>query len=144
MEILDDLDIPQNPIDHAGFGLRFVAWIIDAILLAFITGILHLIFGGAMFDRSSGLSWYGDIITLVYFIAMEGGPRNATFGKQLVGIRVTDMQGAPIGYDKAAIRTLSKILSAILLLIGFIMIIFSEKKQGLHDMIANTLVIRNK
>jgi len=59
-----------------------------------------------------------------------------------MGIMVTDITGQPIGFGRATGRYFAKILSAIILCIGFIMIAFTQRKQGLHDMIANTLVVK--
>lgn len=62
----------------------------------------------------------------------------------MVGLKVTDENGARIGFGKANGRYWSKILSALILFIGFVMVAFTEKKQGLHDKIAGTLVVKAK
>lgn len=143
MQILDMDESPRPRLDYAGFGTRFIAWFIDGIIISILGWLMGIILGVNAFEASWGVIWFNNLLSLLYFIVMEGGSKNATIGKQLVGIRVTDMQGAPIGYDKAALRNICKILSALILLIGFIMIAFTERKQGLHDSIANTLVVRN-
>ena len=72
--------------------------------------------------------------------------RGSAFGVQALcgalGIQVTDLQGNRVSFGRALGRTLAKILSAIILYIGFIMAAFTEKKQGLHDMVAGTLVVK--
>jgi len=73
---------------------------------------------------------------------MESSVRQATIGKGILGLRVTDLDGNRITFLRAAIRDLAKIISAFILLIGFIMVAFTERKQGLHDMIAGTLVVK--
>ncbi len=143
MQILDMDESPRPRVDYAGFGTRFIAWLIDGVIISLLGWLMGIFLGVNAFEASWGVIWFNNILSLLYFIVMEGGSKNATIGKQLVGIRVTDMQGAPIGYDKAALRNICKILSALILLIGFIMIAFTERKQGLHDSIANTLVVRN-
>ena len=79
--------------------------------------------------------------TLLYYSLMESSKYQATLGKIVLGIKVTDVYGAPITFPKALLRNLSKYLSAFILCIGYIMIIFDERKQGLHDKIADTLVV---
>ena len=75
-----------------------------------------------------------------YFAAMESSPKQATLGKLALSMKVTSLQGERISFGKATGRYFGKILSALILLIGFLMIAFTEKKQGLHDMLAGTLV----
>lgn len=83
------------------------------------------------------------ILVYFYFVLLETSVWQGTIGKRLLKIRVTDMQGKRISFKRATIRFLSKILSA-QLLIGYIMILFTNKKQGLHDLIAKTLVVQPK
>jgi uncharacterized RDD family membrane protein YckC len=73
---------------------------------------------------------------------MESSARQATLGKMALGIVVTDLDGNRIGFGRATGRYFAKILSALILLIGFIMAAFTQKKQGLHDIIAGTLVVK--
>jgi len=65
----------------------------------------------------------------------------ATLGKKLVGIQVTDLYGQRIGFGRALNRLLGKMLSALTLYIGFMMAGWTEKKQALHDIMAGTLVV---
>ena len=73
---------------------------------------------------------------------MESSSRQATVGKMATGIVVTDMTGKKISFAKATGRHFAKIISGVILLIGFIMIAFTQKKQGLHDIIADCLVVK--
>ena len=81
------------------------------------------------------------VISWLYWSLMESSAKQATLGKMALGIKVTDLNGNRIGFGKATGRFFGKILSGIILDIGFIMAGFTEKKQGLHDMIAGTLVV---
>ncbi len=72
---------------------------------------------------------------------MESSPTQATLGKMALGIKVTDLAGKRVGFGKATGRYFGKIISALILLIGFIMVAFTEKKQGLHDKMAGCLVV---
>jgi uncharacterized RDD family membrane protein YckC len=79
------------------------------------------------------------ILVYIYFVLFEISKWQGTIGKKLLKIKVTDINGQRITFKKATIRLFSKFLSA-QLLIGYIMIFFTSKKQGLHDLIAKTLV----
>lgn len=77
----------------------------------------------------------------LYFALQESSQHQATIGKRAMKIYVTDIQGQRISFGQATGRYFSKILSDILC-IGYLMVAFTDKKQGLHDMIASTLVQR--
>ena len=76
----------------------------------------------------------------LYSAMMESSSRQATVGKMAFGMKVTDLQGQRLSFGLATGRHFAKILSGLILCIGFIMVGFTEKKQGLHDMIVGTLV----
>ena len=61
-----------------------------------------------------------------------------------MGIIVTDLEGRRIGFGKATGRHFAKILSALILGIGFLMVAFTQRKQGLHDILAGTLVVKGQ
>ena len=77
----------------------------------------------------------------LYFALMESSSKQGTLGKMAIGMKVTDLNGNRISFGKASGRFFGKILSGIILYIGFIMAGFTEKKQALHDMLAGTLVV---
>ena len=77
----------------------------------------------------------------IYEAVMESSSRQATLGKMAMGLKVTDEQGRRISFARATGRYFSKIISSFFL-IGYIMVGFTARKQGLHDMIAGTLVTR--
>ncbi|MFH1195056.1 MAG: RDD family protein [bacterium] len=83
------------------------------------------------------------IISWLYFALMESSAKQATLGKMALGIKVTDLMGNRISFGKATGRYFAKILSGMILYIGFIMAGFTEKKQALHDIIAGCLVMNN-
>ena len=130
-------------MDYSGFWRRFAAYLIDVILLNVIFWIVILILGGIGGDGGAVI---GYLLALVgyfaYFSYMESSERQATVGKSALGIQVTDLNGARISFGKALGRTAGKILSALILYIGFIMAAFTEKKQALHDIMAGTLVVK--
>ncbi len=84
------------------------------------------------------------VINILYFSLMESSARQGTIGKNLMKIKVSDMDGHRIPFSKALIRTLSKILSGAVLLIGFLMAAFTARRQALHDMLVGTIVVDQK
>jgi len=135
-------------ITYAGFWKRFAAAFIDGIVtmvggfvVGFVFGIV-LIAGGT--DDPEVLEFFGNIIGIIigwlYFSVMESSSTQATLGKMALGLKVTDLHGNKVSFGRATGRHFAKILSVFLLLVGFLMVAFTEKKQGLHDMIAGCLV----
>jgi uncharacterized RDD family membrane protein YckC len=122
-----------------------VALIVDVILLAIVNSIITAVLGNA---AGSGGSSIAAILAIIinwgYFSYMESSASQATLGKMLLGIKVTDLDGNRISFGKALLRTVAKILSSVILLIGYIMAAFTARKQALHDMIAGTLVVKGK
>ena len=130
-------------MEYSGFWRRFVAYVIDNILISVIFWLLVLVLGGIAGDGGViGAYTLGAIGGLVYYAAMESSSHQATVGKIALGIQVTDLQGNRISFGRALGRNLAKILSALIFYIGFIMAAFTAKKQALHDMIAGTLVVK--
>jgi uncharacterized RDD family membrane protein YckC len=81
---------------------------------------------------------------LVYSVMMESGPKQGTYGKQLLKIRVCDMYGERIDPSKALGRNVAKILSVAIFFVGYLIIFFNKKQQALHDMLADTVVIKDR
>ena len=82
------------------------------------------------------------VASWLYFSLMESSPRGATVGKMVVGLRVVDEQGQRISFLRATGRFFAKIISALILLIGYLMVAFTDRKRGLHDIMAGTLVVK--
>ncbi|HEC84255.1 MAG: RDD family protein [Candidatus Parabeggiatoa sp. nov. 2] len=151
-------DSPKAEIRHAGFWLRVVASIIDGIVLQIGIIIIAVVFGllaglgavaiGIFTSEEAQLivellaNLLSIVINWLYFTLLESSSWQATLGKKALGIKVTDEQGNRIGFGRANGRYWSKILSALILGIGFLMVAFTQRKQGLHDIIAGTLVIK--
>ena|SRR5579863_9419852 len=139
---------------YAGFWRRVVAYIIDAIVLSIVFGIAGAIFGvvagGANENNAGIIASAGAVLYIVlivgqwlYFALMESSAKQATLGKMALSIKVTDLDGRRIGFGKATGRFFGKIISGIILYIGFMMAGWTQKKQALHDMMAGTLVVRS-
>ena len=143
---------------YGGFWIRFVAALIDGFIVGIATFIITTVisllgFGSAasMEDPDAMMATLGTalilqvivilLISVLYYVIMESSSKQGTYGKILVGLKVVGLDGGQITFGKAFIRFLAKNFLSAILAIGFIMAAFTEKKQGLHDMIASTLVV---
>jgi uncharacterized RDD family membrane protein YckC len=120
---------------YAGFWKRAVAIIIDGIILAIIGALVNLLLADWL------ASTIGIFLGWAYMAGMESSERQATIGKSVMGIYVADLNGQRISFLRATGRYFAKILSALILFIGYIMAGFTARKQALHDILANTLVL---
>lgn len=139
---------------YGGFWIRFAAYLIDAIVVAIaggiIGGILGAMIGVVMATSGSGEdiavvsgligNVVGIVINWLYYAILESSAWQATLGKKALGLVVTDLDGRRIGFGRATGRYFAKIVSALILLIGYMMAGWTQRKQGLHDMMAGTLV----
>ncbi|MCK4627013.1 MAG: RDD family protein [Phycisphaerae bacterium] len=144
---------------YAGFWLRFVAMIIDQLILlvagaagGFVIGLIigfTMATGGADLVEIQGIAEligniFGILIAWLYYAGMESSRKMATLGKMALGLIVTDMSGRRISFGRATGRHFGKIISALLLCIGYFMAGFTQRKQALHDIMASCLVLRRK
>ena len=150
----------QTP-EFAGFWLRLAAHIIDHFIVGFVIGAIvsftMLIMGISAsifndldnpanqmifvsFSVMIGISAL--VITWFYYAMMESSNYQGTVGKLALNIKVTDLNGAKISFTRATGRFFGKFLSSLFMYIGYIMIAFTQKSQGLHDMLADCLVLR--
>jgi uncharacterized RDD family membrane protein YckC len=141
-QILDTPVDVEKKMNFAGFWVRTGAYLIDGILLWVVQVVIaYAFFGGFSFTESNlGLSLVSFLIGVTYFTGMESSFRQATLGKMAVGIQVGDSNGEQLSFANALGRYFAKFLSAIILCIGFMMAGWDDKKQGLHDKLANTYV----
>lgn len=154
---------------YAGLLKRLLAGLIDGVLVSAVTLVFRVLFLLSIFFiyvlvSSAGSptgqierSWLiiGIILTTpmlllirvlvswFYFAVMESSSTQATLGKLALNIKVADIRGQRISFARATGRHFAKILSYATLCVGFIMIAFTPRKQGLHDIIAETLVVCN-
>ena len=84
------------------------------------------------------------IVNFIYHVIMESSAKQGTYGKQLLHIKVCDIEGRPISFSHAAGRNLAKLLSVFTLFIGYLFSFFNKQQQCLHDMVAGTLVMKNR
>jgi len=131
---------------YAGFWRRFGAVIIDGILLWMAEMIIFRSIAFRMFvftpEAMVKTYFWSILIGWLYFALMESSNKQATLGKMLIGIKVIDLEGNRISFGKATARHFSKIISGVILAVGYIMAGFTQRKQALHDIIAGTLVVK--
>lgn len=140
----------------AGFWLRFIAFLVDLLVLAPVS---LLVFGVAVVvvERLTGMNAHsieareifnkitGGIFLALwwpYFALMEAFHTQGTLGKMLLGLKVTDLEGNRISFGKASGRFFGKSLSMGIIFVGFLMAGLTSRKQGLHDIISNCIVIK--
>ncbi|MFU8842876.1 MAG: RDD family protein [Bacteroidales bacterium] len=153
-------------VTFAGFWWRFIAHLIDNIIVSafsfiFIIPVLGL-FGVSLYtmvqsgvDIESSPAMIGSIVMLymsvvfisilinwLYYALMESSKHQGTVGKLALRIKVTDYSGNRISFARASGRYFGKILSGMIMMIGYIMAGFTIKKQALHDILANCYVIK--
>ena len=123
-------------ISYAGFWIRLLATIIDSIALLVPQAFLAL----AVDDLVARL--FGNLAVAAAYSIAFWQLNGATPGKMALGIRIVRSSGEPIGLSSAIVRYIGYSLSALILFIGYLMIAFSHNKRGLHDLIADTVVIK--
>ena len=124
---------PSGP--RAGFWRRFAALLIDGIALGIVTGILMAFMSR---NAANGIS---SLIGLLYFSYFEG-TSGQTAGKKALDIRVIDFKtGGPIGFGRALIRYIGRIVSTIPLLLGYLWMLWDKEKQTWHDKFAGSVVV---
>ena len=145
-------DLTPENVEYAGFWIRVGASIIDTILVMMITyPILYAIYGWVGLDygtamQSSGfidilLTWILPMVAVIWFWTAK----QATPGKMLLSLRVVDAKtGGSLSVWQSLVRYVGYFVSAIPFCLGLIWVGFDSKKQGWHDKIAGTVVIRSK
>jgi uncharacterized RDD family membrane protein YckC len=173
--------IPANPVAtpeeeegpdigvYAGLGRRFVAFIVDIIIILLFDLVAMAVLGltrgiqnsyfyfvqriavdtltteGTMAAMlGSVIAAYGVVLIVIpwlYYAGFESSRSQATPGKLLMHIVVTDMTGNKPTFARVTLRHFAKFVSALIIFIGFLMIGLTQKRQGLHDRIAGCLVL---
>lgn len=144
-------------IVYGGVTARFLAVMLDGVFVLIFSMLLFvplflitmlanvliaplLVWMGAIMIPSFGALYL--IVSWFYFATMESGPRGATYGKRFFRLRVINESGEAIGFARASVRFAAKFLSAMPFMLGFLMAFVTRRKQALHDLLAETLVIK--
>ncbi|WP_196778613.1 RDD family protein [Cognatilysobacter tabacisoli] len=154
-----ELHVAGGEVVYAGFWKRFAALAIDSLLVGvvyyalLIAAVLVAGVGMAGFGADSGAAGAGmlgllamvylmyPVISALYYAGFESSARQATLGKMAVGIKVTDEHGRRLSRGQALARWASHLLCYVTIYIGYLMAAFTDRKRGLHDMVAGTLVV---
>jgi uncharacterized RDD family membrane protein YckC len=134
---------------YGGFWVRLVALTLDyavvfVLLLAAMLGLGTVVAMTGMETLMGLLAWL--VLTLgpfLYWPVLESSRWQATVGKRIMGLQVTDAHGGRLSFVHALMRMLAKIVSSIPLGLGFVVAAFTARKQALHDLIVRTLVVRS-
>lgn len=138
--------------EYAGFWLRFVAAIIDGVIFGcLLAGGIGVLMGAVMANMAEEqmiafnviLNIVTTLVSFAIYAAFESSSWQGTPGKKLLRIRVTDLDGNSVSFARAFGRNAGKLVSQLILFIGFIMAAFTERKQALHDIMAGCLVLRD-
>lgn len=153
--ILDSSQTEAKTFYYAGFWIRFIALLIDSIILNILQIPVSLLILGRV--TMVGFRATGDIgevlvsmmsyilvaflIQWLYYASMESSVHQASLGKRAVGIKVCDINGERLSFAHATGRFFAKLLSSLTLGIGYLVAAFNPRKQALHDIVAGTLVV---
>jgi uncharacterized RDD family membrane protein YckC len=145
--------VNENNKSYGGFWKRVIAYLIDGLIIAVpVTMVFGTVIPDVMMAENVQATPFSVTVpqlvmilaSWIYFAGLESSEWQATVGKKILGMKVTDVAGERINFVKATIRYISKFLSSFIFMIGFIMVAFTAKKQGLHDFIAGTTVVNQR
>lgn len=149
------------PGPYGGFWIRFVAYLIDGLVLTIAAAVIVAIF--VAFAILTGVEHdteepsleiiLGTVLVILAFIVinwlyealMTSSPRGATLGKLAIGVRIVRVDGAQLSFGRATARHFLKamITPLVPLAIGYLMAAFTARKRALHDVLADTLVLKS-
>ena len=139
-------------IGYAGFWIRVVAWIIDGVAIGILTSAMTPLMGaramvafdGSTFQVDAGANAFGALLGLAYFVGLWAW-RGQTVGMMPFGLHVVRTEdGARPDIVQAFLRYVGLVISFAVLLLGVIWVAFDGRKQGWHDKLANTVVVRRR
>ena len=128
----------QPQLAYVSVGPRFLAVLIDGIIVGVVTGLLTFLFR----NQPGAAGGVVGLLTIAYFIVMEA-TQGATIGKMALGLRVVKMDGSPISWSESIVRNLLRIIDGLFVyLVGAILVWNSPLRQRLGDRVAKTVVVR--
>jgi uncharacterized RDD family membrane protein YckC len=141
---------------YAGFWLRAAAYLVDTILFSAVFGLIASFYPSAFLKfpdaKEISLTSLPQLTPLaigitilavwLYYAFFEASAWQATPGKRLLRLYVTDLNGRPLTFARATLRYFAKMISGLTFLLGYFLAGFTEKKQALHDILASCLVLR--
>jgi len=148
---------PTGPFAFADFLPRVGATLLDGLFVGLLgcipTGVIAVLIAVATSNEPQNgdaaaaainvcSQLIGFIVGAVYYVTLDASAKQGTWGKQIVGLKVTDLEGRRIGVGRAFGRFFARYLSICTCGIGFLLPLFTEKKQTLHDLICGCLVLK--
>lgn len=139
--------IDVSAMQYAGFWRRAGSLVLDGIFVTLLTLPIFFLFFfliDAMENEDAAvLIFYALSISAVfiYYGVQESGEHQATWGKRIMGLVVSDMQGQRITLGRAFGRHLGRFLSMMLMYLGYVLALFTERRQTLHDKLSGTVVL---
>jgi uncharacterized RDD family membrane protein YckC/Tfp pilus assembly protein PilE len=140
----------SNEVVYSDVGRRFLALMLDSIIVTVTYAVLVAILLPTIAKTAPGhapspwlLLFYPAtfLFSLLYWSVQESSSHQATFGKRALGIKVVDLDGKSISWGRAVGRWFARLLSGFFFCIGYLLALFTSRKQTLHDMLAGTLVV---
>jgi uncharacterized RDD family membrane protein YckC len=145
----EQADLPRKYSGYASIFARTAAFLLDYLVLVGLYVLVSWLISemgsrSAMSEEAkAGLSAVACLlVAAIYYAALEGSAAQATLGKMAVGIQVADVHGRPIGFARALARFLAKLLSLLVLGVGFLMVVFNDRHRALHDVLTGTVVVK--
>lgn len=138
------------PQYYASFDLRLLASVIDHFIIFVFYAVLILISFIFIQGKDQRIMVFVAPIALIFIVKLiygsfaESGKRQATIGKRLVGIKVSDLAGDKLSLVSSLIRNASKVISVLPLFFGYFYSFLNKKNQCFHDLIASTLVVKDR
>jgi len=130
----------ERVLDLAGAGSRLISYLIDSIIVGVIGGVLNYVSMSVGGTLGGIFTFLGVLVSVAYFTYFFGNGQ--TPGMMAMKIKLIGTDGIyPIGYGKGFLRWIGMIISAVVILLGYVWILIDKKKQGWHDKIAGTYVV---
>jgi uncharacterized RDD family membrane protein YckC len=143
--------LPSNRGAYGGLWIRFAANVVDTVVLLLPTLLVSFLYRSVTPANEEVEKVFVELVDAglniaiwwVYTAVLLSSPWQATIGMRICGLKIVDYEGQRISFGRATGRFFASCLSALLLCVGFLMIAWTQRRQGLHDFMANTLVVKN-
>ena len=149
--IMPQLSSPE--LVYASFGARLVAMIIDIVIVNTASSMIQAPFLALMLGNLNSTTMIVGFVAPIFLVGglavfytvwLESSAWQATLGKKILGLRVVDLDGRRITFWKSASRNFNKSISSLILGLGYLMPLWTKKRQALHDRMARCLVIKQR
>jgi uncharacterized RDD family membrane protein YckC len=129
-------------MEKVGFVTRLIAYLIDIVILVVINVVLSLVFGLLLGDSGAAIASLLSLVIVFGYILYFWSTSGQTPGKSVMKIKIVSVDGSPMSFGKAVMRLIGYFVSGLVFYLGFIWILFDANKQGWHDKIAGTYVVK--